>query len=470
MGIIGISRILTTISSIILIPVLTKNLGAFGYGLWSQAFATVSLSLIVFRLGFDLSIPRLFPGKEIKKIREDLYSILILVILVTGIFSVTLYLFPDILANAIFEGNVLIVEIVAIIIFVSCLDMIFLSVFQAFREMKKLAIINVISSYTKVGLTIFLVILGYGLIGAILAVLIVRASVSIVLYYLIRERLPFKKPNFPNLKEYLSLGLPTIPAAMSHLVVDVTDRYIIGFFWGATFVGYYTPSYALGKIVPTFLGSLLAFILLPSLSDYYEDGNISMVKQLLSLSTKYFLLISIPSFIGIIIVGRQILVLFTTPEIAQEGYNILVLTALVGILVGIYNIHKNSIFLEKKTKLIGAFWGAGATINLIGNIIFVPRIGIIAAAITTIISYLLVTSLVLSFSFKKFSNSFNYLTIGKMFLSAILMSFVLSVFHRYIWTNPFFLISLGIIIYFPTLYFLGGIKKEEIDFLRSFRK
>jgi len=35
--------------------------------------------------------------------------------------------------------------------------------------------------------------------------------------------------------------------------------FLIGIFLGATFVGYYVPGYSLGKIVPTLIGSIIAF-------------------------------------------------------------------------------------------------------------------------------------------------------------------------------------------------------------------
>jgi O-antigen/teichoic acid export membrane protein len=401
-------------AGVILIPVLTKTLGAYGYGLWSQASITISLVLIVLILGFDLSIPRLFHGKEFEKIRKDFYSIIMLVIAISALFSSLLFLFPEFLANAIFDGNVLIVRIVAIIIFVRCFERIFLAVFQAFREMKKYATIDIVSTLIETGLAITLVLLGYGIIGAIIAVLFVRLSLSITLFFLVRKKLPFKKPNLSFLKEYLKLGIPTIPGGLSHFVVEMSDRYVIGIFLGTTFVGYYVPGYTLGKIIPVLLGGLLAFVLLPSLSEFYEKKNIHMIKNLLNLSTKYFLLISIPSMIGILILGKSILLLFTTAEIAEEGYIILVLTAFVGILYGLYEIYKQTIFLEKKTKLLAIYWSIGAVINLMGNIIFVPKFGILAAGITTLISYLLVTFMVLYFSFKMIPFRLDYLSIGKI--------------------------------------------------------
>ena len=55
----------------------------------------------------------------------------------------------------------------------------------------------------------------------------------------------FKIPKFENMMEFLSFGLPTIPANLSSWLVDSSDRYVIGILLGSAFVGYYSPGYTL---------------------------------------------------------------------------------------------------------------------------------------------------------------------------------------------------------------------------------
>ena len=257
---------------------------------------------------------------------------------------------------------------------------------------------------------------------------------------------------------------------MTHTIVSVSDRYVIGFFLGATFVGYYTPGYALGLQVPSLITAGLGMVLLPTVSDYYENGNLSMVKRILRLSTKYFLLIAIPYFIGTIIVGRPILRLFTDAEIAREGYMIIALSAFAGILMGLYTIYKQIVFLKKETKLISIFWGLGAGINVIGNIILVPEYGIVAAGFTTILSYFVVLLLILHFSSKTIVIKNDTSAISKIIFSSVLMGALLLLVREYFCTNLFFLIAIGIIVYFSTMFIIGGIDRKEIEFIKSMRR
>jgi len=211
----------------------------------------------------------------------------------------------------------------------------------------------------------------------------------------------------------------------------------------------------------------LGWVLLPTLSNYYEDGNIQMVKRIIRLSMKYFLLFAIPYFVGTIILGRPVLRLFTTAEIAQEGYEIIALTGLAGVLMGVFTIFKQVIFLKRKTKLISIFWGLGALLNVLGNLYLVPKIEIIGAGITTVLSYFLVMVLALYYSYKHLKIEIDYLSLIKIIMISVIMGNIVLIFKSVIWSNLVFLIISGIIIYFVLIYVLEVIGKTELDFVKN---
>ncbi len=466
-GIVGIGNILIKSSGIILLPVLTRTLGAYGYGIWVQALATMGLVTTSLTLGLPHSIGRFFPAKKMLEIREDFYSILTVIIITASLFSIILYSYPTPLANAILDGNTIVVRMVSIIILVRCLDSLFKSVFRAFREMKKYSILNVSRTFLQIGLAISLVLLGYGIFGALFAVLLSNGILLLLEIMLVSKKIPYHTPNFSALKEYLNFGIPSIPSSLSYWVIETSDRYLIGFFLGATFVGYYSPGYSLGKIVPFMIIGVLSPVLTPSLSSYYSDGNISMVKKVLNLCIKYFLVISIPFFVGAILLGRSLLLLLTTPKIAQEAYIILFFSGIAAIFYGIKVMFQKILVLKKMMTLNASFYFVAAIVNLIGNIYLIPQIGITGAGITTIISYFIALILTIYFGRKEIAIKPDYMHILKVILSAIGMGILVYYTKAYFSSNFFFLTSIGIISYFIVLYSIGGIKKKEIDFIKG---
>lgn len=460
---------LLSIGGIILIPFLTKILGEHEYGLWVQVAATVGIMTPIIRMGLPYSTVRFFPSKkDIKEIGKDFSAITFLVLITSICVSTLIFLFPSILANAIFEGRILIVKILAVFLFIRAMDELFITVFRAFREMKTYAILEVTTRYSEIALAASLVIMGYGLIGALLALVFVRGLLFILLTVLISRKLKFTFPQLSRTKEYLTFGIPLIPTDLSVWLVSSSDRFLIGFFLGATFVAYYTPGYVLGMAVPAMFSSVLIFVLTPAFSEYYEKGDYSTIYMITNYGLKYFLVISSLYFVGTILFGRVILEIFTTPAIAENGYLIIVFTAVTGLFNGVYVLFSRYIILKKRTKLIAIVWTIASIVNFVGNILLIPKIGIVGAAITTVISYFIIMVLALNFSFKNFDIPINLVFIPKLIISSALTAlFIYTLINYVAITNIFIDIVLGTGLYLLLIFGLKVIKKEEITFMKK---
>jgi len=472
MGVIGISKIIISARGVILLPVLTRYLGAEGYGLWVQAMATISIFLPLMVLGLPYSMMRIFPSRDsIEDISKDFYSISSLVALASLTVSTILFLFPQFLADSIFEGHILVVRIVAVTLFLYSMVNLMKNVFRAFREMKKYAILNMSYQLGEIILAMFLVVVGFGLIGALMGLLIVRGLVFVLLIFLSIKRFTFSLPELSRTKEYLDFGVPTIPSNLSHWIVSTSDRYLIGFFLSATFVGYYNPGYSIGHLVPFMIAGVYGFVLPPTLSEYYENGNISDLEQVLELSLKYFLILSIPFFFGMFLLYEPILLLLTGDVvIASEGGIIAIYSAFTGLIYGVGVLLTQILVLKKRTKIIGIKWTIAAVVNLGANIVLIPMLGIIGAAITTVLAYSIATSFTIYFALiheKEIDLHFDFKSYVKMIISSVIMALSIYLIKQEVWANLFFLIVFGVLMYFTVLFLIGGIKKKELRFLKN---
>jgi len=470
MGVIGLAKILTAVSGIILLPVLTRYLGAYGYGLWSNVNATLGLALPILLLGLHEGILRMFPAKEKVERGKDLFSIVFVVSAVTVAVSAFLFLYPQLLANLVFEGEEYVVRFVALLLFVWCLDNLFLRSFQAFREMKKYTLVRVLTRYSEISFAIFLVVLGYGLYGALLAVLIVRTVLLLIFVFIFSKRFGVHCPSLSrikNIKSYFNYGAPLIPNSLAYWVINTSDRYLIAYFLGVTYVGYYAPAYTIGRFLPFILGGMVYFVLKPTLSEFYDNGGIDRVKKLLNLSMKYTLLLSIPFFFGILLFHHELTALLTTGEIAREGSFIAIYTALGGIIYLNYRFTSLILILLKKTKVIGKVKIFAALINIIGNIILIPVLGILAAALTTIASYTFFTFITYWAARGYLFPKINLGTFFKIIGSSAIM--YISLYALLFYFDPYFLylVPIGIVIYFAVLTICKGISKKEIQFLKK---
>lgn len=464
-GLVGIANLLVALSSLILLPILTKNFSIDDYGIWVQINTTIALLPNLTTLGLPYTMVRFLSAETDKKIiQEGFYSILSMVLISTVIVALLLLVFSKQIALAIFNGNVNVAIILSAIVFLACLNALLLNYFRTFQEMKKYSFFLLMQTYLGVVIVSYLALEGYSIYMVALGLLLANLITFLAMFALIIWSIGFKIPKFTHIREYLSFGVPTIPGNLSSWIVNSSDRYVIGIFLSAAFVGYYSPGYTLGYSISMLMAPFS--LLLPSvLPQYYDKNNIEKVSSFLNYSTKYFLLIAIPSAFGLSVLSKPLLSVLTTPEIALNGYLITPLTALSTLIFGVYAIISNVLVLEKKTKVIGSIWIIAATLNLVLNIVLVPYFGIIAAATTTLLAYVVAFILTLRYSTKFFN--FDY----KFILKSITASTIMSAFIIFI--NPQNLINIIItiiistIIYFGLILVLKGIKKEEFNLFKA---
>jgi len=464
---IGISSILVNLSGIILLPLLTKNLGVHDYGIWAQVEVTVGLAMGFVGLGLPIAIVRFLAAKTNKaEIQEEFYSVFFVVFLSTLALSLFMIIFPHFMAQAFFEGATQIVRLTGLIILMWSLDWVYLSLFRAFQQMKKYALFAIGRAFGEVGVIAYLVLNGHGIFGAVLSLLIVRGILLLILSFSIRSQIGIKRPRFLRIREHLSFGLPTIPLNMAAWAVSSSDRYVIGHFLGAASVGIYSAAYGLGLVIGMVSG-ILGFVLPPTLSKLYDEGRMAEVKTILSYSLKYSLALAIPFVFGAFILAQPVLRLFTTQEIADQGYFILPLIALSALFYAIYGVVFYILFLVKKLKIVGIAWAIAASVNLGLNILIVPRLGIIGAAIATVIAYLLALGIVTHYSFKEFRFDLQRSFIAKSLIASAVMSASIWQINAGGILHIIPTVVLGVIIYGAVLLMLKGFSKEEFSFIRE---
>lgn len=465
--IIGIANALVALSSIILLPLITKTLGAHDYGIWAQVQVTINLVVAFVGLGLPYAMTRFLPAKTNREeIQEDFYSVLCLVLCATLVASIVLIAAAGFIAGVFFDGAVDIVRITGLIIMVWSLDTVFVTLFRAFRQMKRYAFFTIANTYMQIGLIAYLVLNGHGILSIVLAVLAIRAVIFLILFFLIKSQIGIKRPYFHMIREYLSFGLPTVPSLVSAWVVASSDRYVIGYFLGAASVGIYSAGYNMGSI-PFTLAGILGFVLSPALSKLYDEGRMEEVKTHLRYSLKYLLAVTIPFVFGAAVLAEPVLRLFSTAAIAGEGYSVVPLIALSASFLCINTVVVHILVLVKKMRIHAAIWGISALVNLLLNIVIVPRLGIFGAAITTLIAYGLAVGLTTYYSFKEFRFSIDWRFVIKSLIASAAMSAALWAIAPKGVLAMVLTIVTGVAIYGAILLLLKGFKKEEFKFLRD---
>lgn len=468
-GILGLTQLISALSGIITLPVITKLLGAQNYGIWTQLLITLALISTIAPLNLPYTLIRFLAGEKNKnEFQDGIWSVVTIILCISATISLSLIFFSSDISKF-FNCPQIFIIILALIVIFDCINQVFFNVFRSLQQTGRYSIFFISQELGKSGLIILTIYLGYGLFGALLSFLIIKIIGFLTMGGYIIKIIGFKLPQFLKTKKYFSFSLPTIIESISGWVIQSSDKYLIGLFLGTLFVGYYAPAYSISTFVMSFLIAPFSFLLPAVLSKFYDENKIDEVKNYLKYSLKYFLMIAIPSVFGLSILSKQILTLFTTTEFANAGYLIMPIVALSLLAMGINAIIAQVILIIKKTKISGIIAIIAAVLNVGLNFIFIPKFGIMGAAITTFIAYTVILLSIWSYTFKYFKFDIDWIFILKSIFSSIIMA--LFVF----WLKPTGLnktviaIISGIFIYGILIILTKSFSQQEFELFKKIK-
>lgn len=466
-GLVAITNFLVEANSLIMLPLLTKNLPASEYGIWVQISVTLGLIPAVVLLGLPYSMARFLPSsKGRENIREIFYSMAAIIAFGGMAASAAIYLLAEPIASALFDGRPIVVQYLSILVLLECLIGIPFGYFRGIQQIKKYSAFNFFKVFLSLLLIIHFVLSGKGIMGALAGLMLGNTIIFLAMISLIVSDLGISIPKFKNIREHMAFGVPTIPGNLSSWIVTSSNRYVIGLLMGTAFVSYFSPGYVLGSMINLFIAPL-SFILPAALSKYYDEHEICEVRIILGFALKSFLTMGIPAAFGLSLLSWPILNVLSTPEIATQGYLITPFMALGALFQGAYAIVSQIFILEKKTTFTGKIWIIAAILNLALSFLLINYAGIIGGAIATLASFAFAFITINYYANKSMKIIFNWNFIVKSSAASIAMSLLLLIIRPEGTLDLVLCIAFGALVYFAILLFLKGFSVAEIDFIKK---
>lgn len=470
-GFIGTVQILTSLSGFFLLPIITKTLGTYDYGLWAQINTTVSLISSLALMGLSMSFVRFLSSEtDMKKIREAVYSIFFFVTVSGFLASLILYMLAEPLATFGFKDPeaTYFVQAGSILILVNVVESISLFYFRIFRQIEKFSYFTFFETFGKLLFILIFLKLGYGLLGVIAATLVIQSLIFLATFIIIISQIGFIIPRFTYIREYLGFSLPLTPNVIIRWVTESSDRYMVTYFLGLGSVGVYSAAYSIGNLIQLFVNPLQT-ILFPELSKLFDQNKMDEVKIYMSHSLRYFLIIAIPAVFGLSALAKPLIAVLTTPDFIS-GWFVIPIVAFAGLMAGIFQIFVNTMFLIKETKPATYINIVAAVTNVLINLILIPipSIGILGAAFSTLISFSLMAAFCVHVSLKHFELDFYYLDIAKSILSSTAMYFFVTSFTISGILELFEAIGAGLIVYLVVMLIVGGFTNHEVSLIKKY--
>jgi len=466
-GIVGSAQILQGLSVLLLIPIITKSLGAYDYGIYVQLIASISLITSFATLGLPYAMVRFLAGENDKdQIVDDIWSSVTLILATSLIISIIVFLCSDIIASKIFGNIWEITVILAMLIPIECLSGTLQNVFRVFQKLRTYSAILLVKTYSEIIVIIVLLYMGLGILEVVYSIFFVRTLICSGLILTVISHVGIALPKYSRIRDYFKFGFPTIPANVAFWISSSSDRYIVGLFLGLSFVGYYNPGYILGEMISIFMMPI-DFVFVAAASKYYDESKLDLLRDLFKRSVKYYLFFTFPAFCGVSILAEPILLMISTPEIANQGYIVTPFVAFGMLVFGLGAVaFAKPLFLAKKTHISMVSWIFVAAINVGLNFMLIPIIGLVGAALATMLSFTFGFVFGTYFSIQYFNFVVDWKSIIKILISSVIMSFVLIQLHPSDLVDLLAAVSFASIVYLIAVFSLKTIDSDEINFFK----
>ena len=238
---------------------------------------------------------------------------------------------------------------------------------------------------------LFLVVFHMGVTGYVLSVILGNLLTSALLFFGAGLYRVFRldKVDRGLVRELLRFSLPMVPTTVCWLITDLSDRYLVTYYCGEAINGIYSAAYKIPSIV-NLLSSVFMmawqFSAVTQSSD--EDGCREFYNKIYG------------GFLSLMVVGAAGLILFSDVltgmlfNVAYAGASFYMPTLLAAAAVESIVAFLATVYLVKK-KTMHSFVTAisGAILNVALNVVLIPSLGAIGAALATLASYLLVFGL-----------------------------------------------------------------------------
>lgn len=412
------------------LPVFSRLLSTEEFGIYNIFIAYDAILYVILGMALHSSVKSAF--YEYKKIDEYVSSISLIYLINMGISFVLITVFRGWLIS--FTGLSWLILYLLIIYSVStALITLYNNKLSLEYAYKKYLCIGLINSIGNVGLSLLFILYlpgndkAFARIAAVSLVVLLIAMYILYVFYK-KERPRYNKKYWKFAVDYSS---PIIAHGLSQVVLAQSDRIMIQHFIGYSAAGIYGLAGNV-QLVLEVISTSIATVWSTWFFEKIDGNKIDEIKK----SSSQLLIFFECAIVGIMAIAPELIYILGGEKYNQSKY-IAIPMVISAFVIFAYNVIVPSEYYTKKTKYI--MWGtiAAASINIVANYIFIRKHGIVAAAYTTLFSYIiyLLMHVVISKRLIKFNVLSIRLLIGgfvvALFCMCINLIFVESMLVRY---------------------------------------
>jgi O-antigen/teichoic acid export membrane protein len=383
----GITPILDRALSLLLLPIFTHYLSTDRYGSLVLLYASANLVQLFIFMGFSGTLQKLYWDYSGKQRKECLGTAWITTLGLNLLAGIPLVVFSNNIAVSFFHNRSVAILFVLIIarISLSTQSIIPIVVLRSNEKKFHLLFANLLSISVRVGLTIlFLTYLKLDLIGVLLADICSNIA-TLLIYVPVLLRQIIIKFEWGYLREILMISPYQFIVEVLAWIIDLSDRLLIQYILKeSSEVAVYAVGYTFGSAI-LFLVNPILIAWRPYIYSVYTSSQENYAKQM-GQFLFYFIIICSGSFVIISALSNEFIRILT-PSVYHRATSLVTIVLIAHVMATISNYFLSTFFIVKKMQMVAVVYMISAITNVGFNLVLIPKMGIIAAAVATLISY-----------------------------------------------------------------------------------
>lgn len=392
-----ISLATASISHLLLRIVLGRELGPSGLGVYTLVFTIYLFGMQFSGFGIGAALTKYVAefSEDPAKTNEYISSGIVGSIVTGTIMGIVLFLLSGIISENVFEVSEMksLLKVTALCFPFIALHKAVLGTLNGFRSMNIFALIDITLNATILMLSIFFVLYRrMGVSGAVSGFVIPTILVGLISVVFVRSNLILNAKLFYKNNVYqniLYFGFYVFLGNSIGYIYTHIDSLMIGYYLSENDVGVYAVAVIFVQGI-TLIPSAIQRVIYPIIASYHAKQEYKLILKLIKCVTLKTFIISLIYSLFIVFFGKTLILIIFNDSFLPSYLPLIIL------LVG-YTIY--STFMA-----IGAFYASigrvklsykiailSAILSILMNIIFIPKFGIIGAAVATSITLILLT-------------------------------------------------------------------------------
>lgn len=248
---------------------------------------------------------------------------------------------------------------------------------------------NVVHPITRISLVVAAVLYGLGqagVAGAYAVPYVISGFVGLALLY---RTLPRARTEFhiDRIEEVTRYSLPFIISGISGFVYRSIDIFLILYFLSDSATGIYGVVYAATSFMGLF-STAFNFLSMPIASRLEKEGPIEDVMELFQTVVRWLLIVSVCGLVPLGVYATDFIVIVYQSKYAEGGIVLSVLA--VGFAAkNVLSVHNSILEAVGRSRVLSVNSAVAAVTNVLLNVVLIPRMGILGAAVATVFSFML---------------------------------------------------------------------------------